>query len=69
MARVLIFSQADEYSCAFYSLPYGKLKALTRKMAIWSRVNGVVGQYIIGLALQPEVIPSAANCSIQSAAQ
>ena len=51
---------------------YGRgeiLNVLAMKTAIWSRVTGVAGQYWGGLALQPEVIPSAASRSIQAAAQ
>ena len=46
---------------------YGRLNARTRKTAIWSRLTVVVGQYIE--AAHPPVMPSAASCLIQAAAQ
>ena len=41
------------------SEPYGKLNVVTRNTDIWSRVTGLVGQYIV--AVQPPVIPSATS--------
>ena len=48
---------------------YGRLNVLTRKIAIWARVTGLSGQYFSGVRLQPPVIPTAYNRSIQLAAQ
>ena len=59
------------HTCDFCFLVYGivKLKVLTRKMAISARVIERLGQYSMGVLLQPEVMPSLYNCSTQSAAQ
>ena len=48
-----------------YDRVYGKLKALTRKVAIWARLTFCNGQKLP--LPQPAVMPSAANCLTQGA--
>ena len=42
----------------------GRLKALTRKVAICARVTASLGQYRGGLVAQPAVISRSASCSV-----
>ena len=46
-------------------LVLGSLRALVRKVAIWARVTGVLGQYVV--VVQPVVILAAARACMDAA--